>query len=928
MFERIFAVYKFKSFVLLIASLSIAAALSSCGGGSGSSSGNNNVVATMATVSLSGTMFGTTGTSANNSLRNGKVSKLQQIKMSSDHNLHPLAVSGASYYIPIYNTGTNVLGITGSSITNSNVWSVDVSSCSSVAVGNSCNIAVGFNASAVTSANDLNSVATLIYTNGTTSTIPLAGSIVEAGGLNAQIPSTIAPNVNGLAYGVITVFNGTNNSQSITSTTIAPTSQAGASWVFTPNCDGNGGSTVQPMQACSVGYVYSTTNTTSQPISVTIPLTNTVSNVVTLISASSAVIPPQSTTSQLAYMVYNGGTVSLQNGGGSFVLQNIGNATLSSLGFTNLAGLTQTNNCNNVVSGGACTVILSGTPTSNTVILTAGNQTINVSVSSQSLVISPTAYSFGTVNAGESLTTIVTVTNLGGASLSALNRVLNGYSTYRVESGNTTCSNNGSIAAFNSCNIVVKYIAPNISEIESSLLIVTANGQESQTTAFSATSAQIYPTASVTTCLSSESTACVSIGSKKLGQSFYVYYSESGGIPGQTGNYTATLPKGMYFPNTTSCSITASSSTVKCTILVNTGTSSGSLIITPVKSSGTLPVPPAVAISVLGSFAYVVNGQGGNDSKGSISACLISSTNGSLSNCFEYMNDDAFSAANLLYPYGIAVGQNKLFILNSGYDNLSSVEPITSCSIGDNGVLSGCVSIASTSLGFTADDMQYPGGIVINGSSVYINAVDANGTALYFCNLVSGALSGCTKNTTIQPSQVNSNFIAVNTSSIYFLRDYASNSAGYCAISGNNCSNPAFAPQGLTNESGPITTIMGITNFGSNVIVSGNNFIFDSNPPNELISGAANIFICDTSLTNCSVDGQSFGAQQLLDPSVNNGYIYVPNNNNNNPPYSMNICAINNSGIIVDNSCISQYVDIITGLKLPQQVAFINITGN
>ena len=440
-----------------LAAVSLTLALVGCSGssgtsGSGSESGGTTTFS--AGVSVPGTLFGAQGVSQN-SQSLGLKNKSQSLPSGT----------GVAYYLPIYNTGTSVLSIASASVSNSGVWNIDSSACSAVATNESCVLAVGFNADQVTTAAQLSSLVNLTYSNGTSSSIPLTGSVVATGGLNVQMPATIVPNESGFAYGVITLFNGESNPQQLTASTIIPTSQTGVSWTFTPNCDGSGSNIVQALHACSVAYIYqinlADAATSPQTINVSVPITDTISKVTTIAQLSSSVAPPLSST-PASYLVYNGGTVVVSpatNNTGSFVLQNAGNGTLVNIGFSNLAGLSQTNNCINIAPNGTCTVSLNGTLSGNSIVVTANNQSITVPVIGEALAVSPSSYSYGTNTAGTVLTTTITISNLGSTLFENLTSVLSGNPAFS-KSSSSNCTS--SLAAFATTSLI--FVLPSITK--------------------------------------------------------------------------------------------------------------------------------------------------------------------------------------------------------------------------------------------------------------------------------------------------------------------------------------------------------------------------------------------------------------------------------------------------------------------------------
>lgn len=465
---------------LVLTSL-LASILVGCGNGSTGSGGDNPTPPPPSAVSV--------GVSTP-----GKLFGIDTSSSATGSSVQALDGGAIAYYVPIANTSSSSLTISSATVTNiagSAAFSTDLNTCANaVPAGQSCNIAVGFNGSNVNSAEALNGIVSVTYSNGTVSEIPVAGNIVESGSLDVELPSVIAPNSNGYAYGVITVFNGTSDTQSITASDIAPEAQEGVTWTFTPNCDGNGGSTIAPLKACSVGFVYQVDTSIEQPatpapISVAVPVVNTVTGQTTVAQPVAASLPPASTTTPRAYLSYNGGVVSLTGSTASFTISNVGNGVLSMINVTGLvSGVTQTNTCNNVSANGVCTVTLTkaaGTtlPADTTITVegigsTTGVNSVNVSVAGQQLAVSPTTLDFGQNFGGATQQRSVTISNTGTTSLTLSQSFITGNSAYNEVSSN--CS--ATLARFASCQTTIGYTAPNSTASQTATYSIGAAGQQ------------------------------------------------------------------------------------------------------------------------------------------------------------------------------------------------------------------------------------------------------------------------------------------------------------------------------------------------------------------------------------------------------------------------------------------------------------------
>lgn len=457
----------------------VAAAFFSGCGDSGSTSSSSPTSSGSAGASSVGTFYGSTTSSLNAQV------------MSSGASVKTLpAASGTAYYIPIYNLASSGnLTITAEAITNSGnttVWTTDTSvpsSCQNIVPGGSCIVSVGFNAANVESPAQLASVLTVTYSNGTTSSIPLAGNVVESGnGIFVSSPSTIVVNESGYGGGIITVYNSDNESKTISASTIAVNSQQGVTWEFSPNCDGSGGGTIAPQSACSVAYIYGvdTSVATPGPVTVTIPVTNADGTVTNVTTPAAQQAPVPSASNPAPFLVYTTGASVFvpESGSANVIVQNLGNAVLSSVTTSSSEShhvTADASACSNLAVGAVCNVSVTQSSSFHSAIITltpSSGSAVEVPVVGQTLAVAPASLSFGTSNYGGTvLSKTVTVSNLGSSALSDFSVGSTLESAYSITSN--TCPS-GSLAAFNSCVVTVKYTAPNESATESGIITVAA----------------------------------------------------------------------------------------------------------------------------------------------------------------------------------------------------------------------------------------------------------------------------------------------------------------------------------------------------------------------------------------------------------------------------------------------------------------------
>lgn len=446
------------------------AMLSSCGNGN-----NNGQIPPQGTSSIIsvGTLY-SSDTTQDTNLNN--ISN-KALKLSASNN---------SYSIPIYNVSeSHDLTIIKQEISNNNVWSTDTvvsNNCVNIKPNNYCIVNVSFNANAVTSSNDLNSVLTITYADKSTLTTPLSANIIAVNsGIVVGSPNIIAPNSSGFATGVITVFNSsTTDSQHIDKDFIS-TNTSEAIWDFTIHCNGNNSNLVEPLNSCSIIYTYKTSqNTPNDDVQVDIPITNLTTDQTNAYRTSSTQAPVPEESSPASYLAYiSGDNVFVPvNGFSSLILTNTGNAALVGINANSSSPVTiNTNNCANLAPNSNCVITISRNNLFNigNITLTPINglpSSITIQISGQTLSVSSESINFGSNIANSQIIRNLTVTNFGANALTNLTTTLtNNNSPFIIES--STCQS--SLAAFTSCSINIMYKSPDVDNSQTNTLIVSTS---------------------------------------------------------------------------------------------------------------------------------------------------------------------------------------------------------------------------------------------------------------------------------------------------------------------------------------------------------------------------------------------------------------------------------------------------------------------
>lgn len=373
-----------------------------------------------------------------------------------------------TYYLQVA-SNSNISSITSTS----SAWSA--TSSASCDVDDYKCLAVSIDDSQVDNYESLSTVLTIKYANGNTTELPLTASQVTAGsGIYMSLPPVITPNQDGLAYGVMTVFNSGDVAESLGD--ISSGVNRNATLEFIPNCDGNYGNMIESHSACSVSFVYKATQKDVElsNISVQVPLTPAGESIPTLYNLDTSSVKPVST----ARIAYNGNGVSLASSDSTtFTIQNVGNSILSGITVENLPnGVGATNTCSNISTNAICSVTLnksSDSVTSGVFSVSGGDNVLSISLAGQDLSVSPRSLNFGENYAGTSISKTITVSNVSAiGTVNNLGIMPSFNAQYSISS--STCST--SLSPLSSCQLVLTYTADNSDDEHRGSLLASADG--------------------------------------------------------------------------------------------------------------------------------------------------------------------------------------------------------------------------------------------------------------------------------------------------------------------------------------------------------------------------------------------------------------------------------------------------------------------
>lgn len=377
-----------------------------------------------------------------------------------------------SYYLQL-NSNSAIRSISSSS----NVWSATSYPACDVD-GYKC-MEVNLDKNSISSIDDLSTVLTVTYANGSKTELPLSGNIVKSGsGLYMSLPTKIVPNQNGYAYGVMTVLNTSDEAESIGN--INTGVHENATFEFIPNCDGAYGNVIDAHSTCSVAFVYQAVESSVnfETLDVQVPLTKLSGGEPEVKILTTSSDKPAQQSDPKGYVSYTGNGVSLANSNTAvFTVQNIGNGVIPSISLTGLPnGVTASSTCLNVLPNSTCSVTLtkSSSIASGIFNIVTDNNTIAIPLFGQDLAVTPSTLDFGTNYAGTPLTKVVTVMNNSALSvINGLNISNSGNVAYTIES--SSCSSN--LSPLSSCQVIVNYIAPNSDAVQStSFNVNSSNG--------------------------------------------------------------------------------------------------------------------------------------------------------------------------------------------------------------------------------------------------------------------------------------------------------------------------------------------------------------------------------------------------------------------------------------------------------------------
>ncbi|MDD3266120.1 MAG: hypothetical protein PHC75_02930, partial [Burkholderiales bacterium] len=352
-------------------------------------------------------------------------------------------------------------------------------------------IAVSIDETKIHEYKNLSTVLVVKYANGNQTQLPLTANIVSSGsGMYMSLPQTIVPNQDGLAYGVMTVFNSGNTAESIGE--VATGVHENATFEFAPNCDGNYGNIVESHSTCSLSFVYKATqkDVAIPNIAVQVPMTPVGSSTPVLRELNTSSVIPMTVESPNAVISYSGNGVSLSSSNTStFTIQNIGNGPLSGVTVEGLPnGVNSSNTCSDIKSNATCSITLSktGSVVFSSVVLkvkATGSNELSVPLFGKDLSVSPLSLDFGTSYAGTSINKVITVSNTSATQ--AISGLTIGSIANPSYVKSSTCAS--TLGALNSCQVTINYVAPNASGVQNSSLVVS-DSAENITVNFSAMS--------------------------------------------------------------------------------------------------------------------------------------------------------------------------------------------------------------------------------------------------------------------------------------------------------------------------------------------------------------------------------------------------------------------------------------------------------
>jgi hypothetical protein len=369
-----------------------------------------------------------------------------------------VSVATAAQFVTVTNSGTAALAITSVVLGGANPGDfTETTTCTgSIAIGGTCTITATFKPTALGARS-----ATITVTDnasGATQTIALSGTGVTPVTLSASSTAFAGTPVGSAAAAqTLTLTNG--GTTAITMTSVAISGANASDFSDTTTCTG----TIAPAGTCTVTLTFKPTATGAR--AATLTLTDSAAGSpqsVALSGTGLASVTLSSTSLALGAVVLSAGsptqTLTLTNASST---ASVALASLAITG-TNAAEFTDTTTCGaSLAAGGACTVVVTFTPTaigaaSAAITLTAGGVAESVALTgtgASQVSLSATSLAFGSVTLGTtSAAQSVTVTNAGKTAVSISSVSLSGTADF---SETTTCGT--SLAAGANCTISVTF---------------------------------------------------------------------------------------------------------------------------------------------------------------------------------------------------------------------------------------------------------------------------------------------------------------------------------------------------------------------------------------------------------------------------------------------------------------------------------------
>lgn len=399
----------------------------------------------------------------------------------------------------------------------------------------------------------------------------------------------------------------------------------------------------------------------------------------------------------------------------------------------------------------------------------------------------------------------------------------------------------------------------------------------------------IFASAQVNAVMSSGSLGTPVITQAKIGESFFVVLSLTGGYNVNT-SYTITAPAG-FSPLSSSCNIT--SSNPQCSVAITAPATSSTGNVVTISGGSPTPTPASFIFDVVAPtwYAYIANGTPG------VFQCTASESDGSLSCLTPSTRPNATldTVSTIVDPTG-----NYLYVLTS--DNTSPGSYVT-CALGANGTYDNTKCVTETfppygNLAFAATGdnwFAYLAGIPLNNSGNNPNYCTVFQESSLFCNVAGTTPTSTAKGVTS---------IVVNGSSLVYLSGTNNTDSPYhakisvCDVTSSagygNC-HAAYLEMSITNP-----TSLSAVQIGSDYYVYVLDYLTRVAYCKIETSGSnKGKFISCSYIEEVSQLDVS-GVQSITAINLNGSpYLYASSPNTN----TMYICPLNADGSVPDLAC-------------------------